>query len=148
MLMRTYIRREEVTARVLDALPVGPPGKTKKMLAKETGLNLGQVGRGLNGVREFAAEVKSEAFVHDPTAAVIGRKAVQFRYYFAENRIEAKDYLRRRLSLLQTWAANLRTGTADPALKKFGGANLRSIDRHLTRIQEDLEELVEMAERR
>lgn len=115
------------------------------MLARETGLNLGQTERGLNGVREFAAEVEAEAFVYDPTAAVIGRRVVQHRYYFAESRIEARDYMRRRLSILQTWAANLRTGTADPALKKFGGSILRRIDRDLTRVEEDLNDLVDLA---
>jgi hypothetical protein len=132
---RIYQPVETTAKLIMDTLVNGPPRSFAELM-DETGLTGPQITWGLWHIREVLAKDTENPIVceHDGET---------FRYTIAPSLAAAKRYVAQRVSILRTYAQNLRTGTNEPAVARWAGAKLRRVQRDILRVEEDLNEILE-----
>lgn len=124
----TGIKAEDKGFRVLESLMRGD--KIFDDLVRETRMNERQVRQGIAWLRDY-----------DPGCLVVQRHGTFYHYRLAQDAAEVADYHHGRCHILLRMATRLGKMVSNAVDKWPDDRYLRTMDRHLTRLREDLEDI-------
>jgi hypothetical protein len=122
------LTREQLGLQILAVLEFDR--KRRDELVNETGFSRGQIQRGVEWIRDY-----------DPNALVVQREGRRYFYKLAENADEVSEHISFRSKSLYRMALRLERMTANALVMWPESKLLKIMNRHLSRMREDVEEL-------